>query len=136
MSKAQVSVEYAMIMGFIVLITIPLIMIYYDNVASSNEEIVSRQVNQISQKIVDAAETVYYLGEPSQTTLKVHIPAGVTEVTIGQKKEIIFRIRATTGISDIVQVSSVNITGSLPSTQGIYRITLKAQENEVLVSYT
>ena len=136
MSKAQVSVEYIIIMGFVAVISIPLMVIYYDYTTASNEEIISRQIFQVAQKIVDAAESVYYLGEPSQTTLKVHIPNQIAEATIEQGKEVIFKMRTKTGIADIVQVSSVNITGTLPITQGIHYITIKAEEGKVLVSYT
>ena len=135
-SKAQISVEYAIIMGFVAVISIPLIIIYYDYTAASNEEIVSRQILNIAQKVVDTAESVYYLGEPSQTTLKVHIPNQVVESTIEQERELVFKIRTKTGITDIVQVSSVNITGSLPTTQGIHYITVKAEGGKVSVSYT
>lgn len=135
-SKAQISVEYAIIMGFVAVISVPLIIIYYDYTAASNEEIVSRQILNIAQKVVDAAESVYYLGEPSQTTLKVHIPNQVTESTIEQERELVFKIKTKTGITDIVQVSSVNITGSLPTTQGIHYITVKAERGKVSVSYT
>lgn len=136
MSKAQVSVEYVIIMGFVAVISIPLIIIYYDYTAASNDEIISRQIYQVAQKIVDAAESVYYLGEPSQTTLKVHIPNQIVQATIEQEKEIVFKMRTKAGITDIVQVSSVNITGSLPITQGIHYITVKAEEGKVSLSYT
>jgi len=136
MSRAQVSMEYIMIMGFVIIISIPLIIIYYDYTASSNDEIISRQIYQVAQKIIDAAESVYYLGEPSQTTLKVHIPNQIVEATIEQEKEIVFKMRTKSGITDIVQVSSVNITGTLPVTQGIHYITAKAEEGKVSVSYT
>ena len=113
-----------------------MIIIYYDYTATSNDEIISRQIYQVAQKIVDEAETVYYLGEPSQTKIKVHIPNQIVAASIEQEKEVVFKMRTKTGISDIVQVSSVNITGNLPITQGIHYITIQAQEGEVLVSYT
>ena len=134
--KAQISVEYAIIMGFVAVISIPLVVIYYDYAAASNEEIMSRQLLNIAQKVVDTSESVYFLGEPSQTTLKVHIPNLVSEAIIEQEREIVFKMRTKTGITDIVQVSSVNITGTLPATQGIHYITVKAEGGKVSVSYT
>ncbi|MBL7055210.1 hypothetical protein ISS05_05635 [Candidatus Woesearchaeota archaeon] len=136
MSKAQISVEYLMILGFSSVIIIPLILIYYDYTATSNDEIISRQINQIAQKVVDAAESVYYLGEPSQTNLKVHIPNQIAEATIEQERTIVFKMKTKAGISDIVQISSVNLTGSLPITQGIHFITVKAEQGKVTLSYT
>ena len=65
--EAQISIEYLMIMGFVTVITIPLIIIYFTFTQESGDEIKSTQILQISKKIIDAAESVYYLGEPSQS---------------------------------------------------------------------
>ncbi len=135
MSKSQVSVEYTIIMGFVAVITVPLIIIYFDYTSISNDEIVSRQLMQVAQKIVDSAESIYYLGEPSQTTVKVHIPDNVYNASIELEREVVFRVKTRNGLSDIIQISNVNITGSLPSTQGIHYITIKAKENKVEFSY-
>jgi len=132
--KGQISVEYLMVIGFVAVITIPLVIIYYTYTADSSDEIITSQINQIARKIVDAAESVYFLGSPSQTTLKVYIPSQIAGASLGNK-EVLFNISTRSGISEIVQVSSVDITGSLPTSQGAYTITLKARENDVEVSY-
>ena len=62
--EGQISVEYLVIIGFVTVITIPLIIIYYTFTQQSNDEITSSQISQISKKIVDAAESVYYEGSP------------------------------------------------------------------------
>lgn len=124
-----------MIIGFVTLITIPLVIIYIDYTALSNEEIASRQLFNVAQKIADASESVYYLGEPSQTTLRVQIPNQVVAGSINLEREILFRMRSRTGISDIVQSADVNMTGSIPSSQGIYTVTIKAEGGKVKISY-
>ena len=134
MSKAQVSVEYLLIIGFVVIITIPLIILYYNYTADSSDEIITSQINQIANKIVDAAESVYFLGEPSQTTINVYIPSQITGASL-DNKEVLFNVSTKGGISDIVKVSSVDLTGSLPITQGTYSITIKARETDVEISY-
>ena len=133
--KSQISVEYMMIIGFVTLMTIPLILIYHSFVQDSSTEITSTQVQQIAQKIAGAAESVYYLGEPSQTTLKVNMPGNVVSANLSAGYEIVFKIRADSGTSDIVQNSPVNITGSLPTAEGLYTITIKAKSGHVEVSY-
>lgn len=135
MRKAQVSIEYLIIIGFVTMISIPMLIIYYDYTTTSNSEIISKQVNNVAQKIVDSAEEVYYLGEPSQTTINAYIPENIEEATIELKKEIVFKVRTKNGLINVIQSSAVNITGSLPITQGKHVITLKAQESDVLVSY-
>ena len=42
--KAQVSIEYMVIIGFVTVITIPLIIIYHSFIQDSNDEISSTQI--------------------------------------------------------------------------------------------
>ena len=133
--KSQVSIEYLSIMGFIALITIPLLTIYFTSVQNTNDEIRSRQALQIARKISDSAESVYFLGEPSQTTIKVYIPQNIKSAALNGR-EVVFSLKTKDGTSDIVQLSSVNMTGQLPATSGIHLITIKAQSNNVDVSYS
>ena len=133
--EAQISMEYMLLIGFVTVMTIHLIIIYFTFTQQSGDEIRSTQVLEISKKIVDAAESVYYLGEPSQTTLRVNIPSNIVDINLSSGKEIIFKIKTGSGIVDIVQSTSVNITGSLPTNKSTYRITLKAKSNYVEVSY-
>ena len=133
--EAQISVEYMFIIGFITLITIPLILIYHSYTQGSNDEITSSQMNQVAKKVVDAAESVYYLGEPSQTTLNVNIPNNVVAADLSAGYEVVFEINTKSGRTDIVRSSSVNITGSLPVNQGNYKIIIEAKSDHVEVSY-
>ena len=133
--EAQISVEYMFLIGFATIITIPLIIIYYSFSQESSEEIASAQIQQVAKKIVDAAESVYYLGEPSQTTLRVNIPGNVAFVNLSAGYEVVFRIKTRAGRADVVQNSAVNITGSLPVNKGTYTITVKAMTDHVNVSY-
>ena len=133
--KSQISVEYMVIIGFVTLITIPLILIYHSFVQDSGDEITATQVQQIAQKIGDRAESVYYIGEPSQTTLNINMPDMVAAVNLSAGYEIVFKIRTGSGTADIVKGSSVNITGALPINKSSYAITLAAKSDHVEVSY-
>jgi uncharacterized protein (UPF0333 family) len=131
---AQISLEYMVLIGFITLTTIPLILIYYTFTQESGDEISAAQVNQIGKRIVEAAESVYYLGEPSQTTLRVNIPGQIKSAGLSDY-EVVFNVTTNSGIAEIVQSSSVNITGTLPLNKGTYTLTIKAESNGVKVSY-
>jgi uncharacterized protein (UPF0333 family) len=133
--EAQISVEYMMLIGFVTVITIPLIIIYFTFTQESGDEITSIQVQQVAKKVVDAAESVYYLGEPSQTTLRVNIPDNIVLANLSSGYEVVFKMKTRVGEVDIVQGSSVNITGSLPTNKSTYLITVKAKSNYVNVSY-
>ena len=134
--EAQVSVEYMLIIGFVTVITVPLVLIYYSFTQESADEINSAQIKQVARNIVDAAESVYYFGEPSQTTLKVNIPDNVVLANLSAGYEVVFKIRTSSGRSDIVENSPVNITGSLPTAKGLYTITVEAKSDHVEVSYS
>ena len=131
--KSQVSIEYMLIMGFATLMTIPLLLIYYTYFYNSTDTVATSQALQIARKIVDASESVYYLGKPSQTTLKLNFPDRIDSANF-TNKEVVFKIRTQLGTTDIVQVSSVNITGTLPTSQGVHIITIKADEGFVQVT--
>ena len=131
--KAQVSVEYMLVMGFAALMTIPLLLIYYTYTSDSSDTVATSQALQIARKIADSSEAVYYLGKPSQTTLKLNFPERIASTNLSSK-EVVFKIKTKNGITDVVQVSSVNITGSLPTSQGIHIITIKAEEGYVQVT--
>src|SRR3989338_4413769 len=133
--KSQIIVEYMMIIGFATLITIPLVLIYHSFVQDSSDEIISTQVQQIAQKIAHTAESVYYLGEPSQATLNINMPDMVVDVNLSAGYEIVFKIMTGSGTADIVQGSSVNITGSLPVNKSAYAITLVDKSGHVEASY-
>ena len=131
--KSQVSTEYMLIIGFATVISIPLLLIYYNYTSDSRDSVASNQAIQIARNVVDASESVYYLGKPSQTVLKINMPENVKLVNISNK-EIVFKIKTKNGLNDVFQVSSVNIRGSIPSSPGIHRLTLIAQDGYVQIT--
>ena len=131
--KSQISVEYMVIMGFATLMTLPLLLIYYTYTSDSSDSVATSQAQQIARKIADSSESVYYLGRPSQTTLKLNFPDSIYSTNLSSR-EVVFKIKTRSGITDIVQVSSVNMSGSLPITQGIHIITVKAEEGYVQIT--
>ena len=131
--KSQISVEYMLIIGFATLITLPLLLIYYSYSSDTSDSVAASQALQIARKIVDASESVYYLGKPSQTTLKINFPEKIKGASLNNY-EVVFNVSTANGIAEIVQGSSVNISGSLPTTSGIHIITVKAEDRYVKIT--
>ena len=131
--KSQVSVEYMFVMGFAALMTLPLLIIYYTYSSDSANSVATSQALQIARKIVDSSESVYYLGKPSQTTLKLSFPDRIQSINLSNK-EVVFKIKTTKGIAEIVQVADVNMSGSLPTTQGLHVLTVAAQDGYVQIT--
>ena len=122
-----------LVMGFAVVMTIPLLLIYYSYSSDSSDSVATNQALQIARKIVDASESVYYLGKPSQTTLKLNFPERIDSINLSNK-EVVFKIKTKTGIAEIVQISPVNISGRLPTSQGLHIITIKAEDGYVQIT--
>jgi len=131
--RSQISVEYMLIMGFVTIMTIPLLLIYYSYSSGSSDSVTSSQALQIARKIVDAAESVYYIGKPSQTTLKLSFPDNIESTNLSNK-EVVIKVKTKDGITDIIQVSSVNISGNLPTSEGLHIITIKAEDGFVQIT--
>ena len=125
--------EYVIIVGFILFITIPLILIFYEHTSSTNDQVITSQVDMIAKKVVDSAESVYYLGEPSKTRIKVYMPTNIENVTI-DNYEVVFKVKTKSGVTDISQPSSVNISGFISVTKGIHYISIESKGDYVWVS--
>lgn len=133
MPRSQVSVEYMFIMGFAALMTIPLLVIYYTYSGDTTDSVAANQALQIARKIVDSSESVYYLGKPSQTTLKLNFPDRIASTNLSNR-EVVFKIKTQTGVAEIVQTSSVNMSGALPTSLGIHTLTIKAEDGYVQIT--
>lgn len=131
--KSQISIEYMLIIGFATIMIMPLVVIYHKYSSDASESVASSQALQIARKIIDASESVYYLGKPSQTTLKLNFPGNIEMINISNY-EVVFKIKTKNGIAEIVQISSVNITGNLPVSQGVHILTVKAEDKYVQVT--
>jgi hypothetical protein len=132
--KSQVSMEYLIIVGFAMAAMVPLIILYITYSQDSVDEVTFSQIDKISREVVDAAEAVYYLGYPSQTTVQVYMPTHVNAVSL-ENYEIVFTLDRREGTTSIVRPSFVNITGALPKEKGLYTIVIRAFSGYVNVSY-
>lgn len=133
--KAQVSMEYMILVGFLVVITIPLILVYNTQYKGTSQQIISNQADQIGQKIIDTAESIYYLGQPSKTTIKVYMPQQVNDTLI-MNNSLVFYVLSSGGASEVVKMSNVPIQGTLKSSAGMHYITMQSVGTYVNISST
>ena len=134
MKNSQVSFEYLMVIGFVTVTMIPLAYFYYSYTQDSSDEIVESQLNQLTTEIAGAADSVYYLGEPSQKTIHAYVPGPVMNSSVSGR-EVIFTMRARKGTREVSSVSAITMNGTLPSTSGQYQIIVKAESSHVQISY-
>jgi hypothetical protein len=134
MKRGQISVEFTTVFGFVFLMMIPLIIIFFDQAGDIQDSVSENHLRNVGIKIADKAETVYYLGEPSKTTLKVSFPEHIENIQISGRS-IIFSYRtATNKVDNMEIVSLVNVTGTLSPKAGIHYIQIEASGDEVSIS--
>ncbi|MEM3373866.1 MAG: hypothetical protein QXE31_01465 [Candidatus Woesearchaeota archaeon] len=130
-NKSQVSIEFLTIFGFVFLMIVPLIIIYFDQLNFLKDSISENQIRNIAIKIVDKAESVYYMGEPSQTKMLVYFPENIDSVNI-TNNAIMFNYRTQSNLLHTIFFNSkVNLTGSLSPKSGIHKIIIKSQNGVV-----
>ena len=132
MKRSQVAMEYMIIVAFVAIITLPLVVIFMTQSDETNDDVKSNQVYLIAKKIADAAESVYYLGEPSKTTLKIYFPESIFLTSVGNN-EITFRMKTRNGVDDVVVMTAVEVNGTLPSTAGIHYIKIESKGDYVWI---
>ena len=131
--RAQVSMEFLLVMALALLIIVPLILFFVAESQSSTEEVNAAQIGQILRKIAANAETVYAFGEPTTLTLRVYMPQGVEAVNISNT-ELIFTVRTKGAFTTISENLPMNITGDISNHVGIHRLRIQAANNSVVIS--
>ena len=133
--SGQIAIEYMIMVGFVLAIILPLIILFYTESDNISVQVRSQQLRSIGERIVDKAESVYYLGEPTRITIKIRMPGGVQNVTL-VNRALIFRIQSKLGQNDIVVPSDVNLTGYMPTSSGIKYISIESKGNYVFINST
>jgi len=133
MKKAQVSIEYLVIVGFITFLIIGVFAIALVYSGSVKDRIRVNQMIDSAQKIISTAEFVFYSGAPSKATLTVYFPDGIESVEI-IGDSLVFIAHTSSGTTQMVFESKVPISGNLSYSKGLRKIEVLAQEGGVVLS--
>lgn len=134
----QISIEYLVILGFVtflVMSVLALSVLYMDSV---RDTIKFRQVETYATKIVSAAESVYYAGQPSKVSVQAYLPASVSSVEV-LREGLLITVVASSGEAKSLFPSRVPLnasSGVLPASEGLKNVELRATSDSVVVSST
>lgn len=133
--RAQVSIEYMAVVGITTIIVISLLLIsnYYSREVENT--INTNQIDRIAKEIIDTAESMYYFGEPSKTTLKLYIPDRIKNITVTQN-ELNLRVSTPFGETDMFYPSNVPLAGNLSTSHGFHYVTIEAKGGLVWINGT
>ncbi len=117
--------EYLFVMGFALLLALPLIVLYFTQTAQLRDQVASASIERAATQIVDAADTVYYLGAPSSRTITVDLPADVESVSL-RGTSVTFTVSSSHGDYEQNGWSAANLTGSFGVTEGPHTLVVAA----------
>ncbi|HLC78571.1 MAG TPA: hypothetical protein VJH92_05590 [Candidatus Nanoarchaeia archaeon] len=130
-SKAQVGIEYLMVVGFVTLAVISVISLALFYSAQIKDRIRLNQIENFATQLVNSAESVFFAGEPSKSTIRLYIPDGVKSIEINSDHVFVTTIIGN-GINTRVYESKVPLNGSIGNVaEGIRKITLEAKQDFV-----
>ena len=133
--RGQISTEYLIVVGFVGFLVLSVLGIAYYYTNSIRDQIRMNQLQSFGNKIITSAESVYYSGVPSRSTINAYLPDGVSSIIVADR-EIIFSISTSTGINTLSFRSNVKLRliGQISMGEGSKRIQMDALEDEVTLT--
>ncbi len=133
--KGQVAMEYLIIFSVAFFMTLPLIIIFANQTQNLQSDIANAQIDKAATLILDAAEEVYFMGQPAQKTIRVTFPSRVQSATV-LNRALLFNVTGNDFTYEYFKETNINLSGSLQSFEGPHVIVVKAQANNVLITDT
>jgi len=124
-----------MIIGFSMLVISAILIISSAYSGDVKEFVNLNQLDRVVKSIIESAESVYYFGEPSKTTLKIFIPELVEGVVLGNNS-IIFKVQTKSGLTDVGYKTTMPLNGTISTKSGYHYISIEAREGYVWLNST
>jgi len=116
--KAQISVEYVMIIAFTFAILVPGIYFFYSYSQSSSTGLSAAQYNKLGQEMLSTSFKALAQGGGSWLTLDAIIPDNVVAINVtGGGSEIVILYDTNAGPTEAVFFSDVNLSAKSPDAQ-------------------
>jgi len=131
--RAQVSFEYLMIFALAVAFAIPVWIYASSFQQSAGEELSLSYSKNAAEQIASAADLVYTQGPPAKVRLSIYIPAGVKETNV-TGKSIVLKVWSAGNTSDVFSTSTANLSGEIPSSEGMYWISVESKGDYVQIT--
>jgi hypothetical protein len=134
--KAQAAMEYLMIAGIAFMIIVPMMYVLYQYTSDLNKDITDSKIGKIGTDISNTAEQIFYLGEPSRTTLRFDMPEGVYDLEVTGDKTLTFKLGDPIYSKEVSIFTNVNIISYLTPedfTKGRKNLKIEAEKGQVVL---
>ncbi|NUN11214.1 hypothetical protein HUU53_01055 [Candidatus Micrarchaeota archaeon] len=125
--KAQVALEYVVLIIISLAIIIPAYYFYYSD---ASEQIRVFQTKKLVNDVAEEANHAFLLGPGTITRLNTFIPQGIA--TQVKNHTIIANFSTRAGDNQLFANTIPSINGSLPTSPGAYQVTLIVHEDETV----
>lgn len=131
--KSQASVEYLIIVGFVTFAVIVILGMAYLYSNLIKDKIRMNQIETFAVQLINSAESVFFSGEPSKTSVRLYLPENIKSLEINSDG-IVLEVSTNSGVNKRAFSSKVPLQGNISSTPGVKIISIEAKNNYVLIS--
>lgn len=136
--KSQTSVEIIVILGILLIIFLIIFVVNSDMSSLFSSRFSNDKIKMSLDDIVLSSEMVYSQGRGAKTEIFISLPSNIYSSSI-ENNTLLYKtypLIDTESYHDIYRIVDFNITGSLPSSSGNYRMQLESFGGYVNVSYS
>ncbi|OIO81102.1 hypothetical protein AUJ84_01700 [Candidatus Pacearchaeota archaeon CG1_02_32_132] len=133
MKRGQISVEYLIVIGFVVFMVLTILGVAFVYSSSLKDSIKFYQLDGYANKIISGSESVFFAGEPSRVTITAYLPTGVKNIEVIENS-IVVTISTSSGETKTSYLSDVPISGMLGSSDGVKVVHIVAVVDGVVLS--
>ncbi len=128
---SQVSIEFLIVSALVLLILAPLWMSMLRAIQAQQDDLRVSQARTALQRIVQSADLVYVQGAPASVVVTVYVPSGVSNYSL-LSNETVYILALGSAHTDVVEPTKTPLSGSLPTTEGTYKLIVKAEATGIV----
>ena len=132
--KSQVSVEYFIIFGTLLVFLVSTVSYFMQTVP---EEIRVKQATDVVNKISKVADTVYVVGPGTERFIYVYVPSGVQSITFANFPdsvggEISLSLSYEGRTIELIAITKGNIMGHIDTGKTLYKLHIQTTEERIV----
>jgi hypothetical protein len=131
--KGQVGIEYMIIVGFVSFAVIAILLLAFFYSGQIKDSIKLNQAENFAEQLIGSAESVFFAGEPSKTTIRLYLPENVESIDINNNY-VTVTMQLSTGQNIRSYETKVPLQGTITTSEGIKKLTLIATEDNVVIT--
>jgi len=131
--KAQAAFEYMAIFIIVLSFVIPVWFYVFSVRSNTTEELYFSYAKNAVDKITQTADLVFSQGPPAKLKVRVYIPDNVMDAFVDSKTAVI-KLAMDDHETYVTSLSTADLNGTLPSSQGLYWMNIEAMNEHVQIS--